>query len=345
MDLLLDIVLDAAGDTLGLVPFLLATYLVLEALEHTAGERVNAAIRRAGAAGPVVGALLGMVPQCGFSAMGATLYAGRVITLGTLVAVFLSTSDEMLPLLVAGRVAPVQMAKILAVKVVVAMAAGLAADAGLRALRRQPEAHAALRQLLRGAAEAGEGAGHIHELCEREHCGCDEEEPGVHDDASREVRDGGTSAAAGHQSRVHAHPSHVHGARVDAGHIFKSACKHTLQVTAFIFLVTLALVAVLDTVGEAALAQALSGNSVLAILAAALVGLIPNCAASVVLTELYLEGVLAFAPAMAGLLVSAGTGFLVLFRTSDHPRENLAIAVLLYTVSVLAGFVLLVLGM
>ena len=99
MDLLIDILLDAGKDTLSLAPFLLVTYLALETLEHVAGNRVNGAIKRAGAAGPVVGSLLGMVPQCGFSAMAATLYAGRVVTLGTLVAVFLSTSDEMLPLL------------------------------------------------------------------------------------------------------------------------------------------------------------------------------------------------------------------------------------------------------
>lgn len=94
MDLLIDILLDAGKDTLSLVPFLLVTYLALETLEHVAGDSVNGAIKRAGAAGPVVGSLLGMVPQCGFSAMAATLYAGRVVTLGTLVAVFLSTSDE-----------------------------------------------------------------------------------------------------------------------------------------------------------------------------------------------------------------------------------------------------------
>ena len=103
MDLLLHFVEHALEDTLSLVPFLFVTYLVLEALEHAAGNRVNAAVRRAGAAGPVVGAALGVLPQCGFSAMAATLYAGRVVTLGTLVAVFLSTSDEMLPMLLAAK--------------------------------------------------------------------------------------------------------------------------------------------------------------------------------------------------------------------------------------------------
>ena len=125
MDLLIDILLDAGKDTLSLVPFLLVTYLALETLEHVAGDRVNGAIKRAGAAGPVVGSLLGMVPQCGFSAMAATLYAGRVVTLGTLVAVFLSTSDEMLPLLLAEQVPVQTMAMLLASKALIALVTGL----------------------------------------------------------------------------------------------------------------------------------------------------------------------------------------------------------------------------
>ena len=135
MDLLIDILLDAGKDTLSLVPFLLVTYLALETLEHVAGDRVNCAIKRAGAAGPVVGSLLGIVPQCGFSAMAATLYAGRVVTLGTLVAVFLSTSDEMLPLLLAEQVPVQTMAMLLASKALIALVTGFIVDAAIRGLR------------------------------------------------------------------------------------------------------------------------------------------------------------------------------------------------------------------
>ena len=136
MDLLIDILLDAGKDTLSLVPFLLVTYLALETLEHVAGDRVNGAIKRAGAAGPVVGSLLGIVPQCGFSAMAATLYAGRVVTLGTLVAVFLSTSDEMLPLLLAEQVPVQTMAMLLASKALIALVTGFIVDAAIRGLSR-----------------------------------------------------------------------------------------------------------------------------------------------------------------------------------------------------------------
>ena len=152
MDLLIDILLDAGKDTLSLLPFLLVTYLALETLEHVAGDRVNGAIKRAGAAGPVVGSLLGMVPQCGFSAMAATLYAGRVVTLGTLVAVFLSTSDEMLPLLLAEQVPVQTMAMLLASKALIALVTGFIVDAAIRGLRRNARAHAAIRRTVLGTA-------------------------------------------------------------------------------------------------------------------------------------------------------------------------------------------------
>ena len=364
MELLIDILADAVGDTLVLVPFLFITYLVLEALERAAGDRVNAAIRRAGAAGPVVGALLGMLPQCGFSAAGATLYGGRVITLGTLIAVFLSTSDEMLPLLVAGQVAPAEVAGILLLKAVIGMAAGLAADACLGLLRKNERAHAFVRRTVfgrprdaaaaddagtdgeRGEAagrdlidefsEAGEGADHIHELCERDRCGCD----GASGPDAREA-EGHDHAGHDHVGRTHDHAS---GGRSAFASILRSALSHTVQVTVFIFLITLVLVAVLEGPGEAALAGFLSGNEVLTVFAAALVGLIPNCAASVAVTQLYLEGLLGFGPMMAGSLAAAGTGFLVLFRTNRSLRENVAIVLVLYAVSVLSGLILMVLG-
>lgn len=333
MELLLHVLEHAFEDTLPLVPFLLVTYLVLEALEHAAGERVNAAVRRAGAAGPVIGAVLGIVPQCGFSAMGATLYAGRVITLGTLVAVFLSTSDEMLPLLVAERMAADQLAFVLFTKAAIAAVTGLVIDVVLRALRRNAAVHEALRWVARGGAEgdlieemaaAGEGAERIHRLCEQDHCGCDD------DRESEADYDHDHDHGHGHE--------HAHGGGLSS--IVRSAISHTVQVTVFIFLITAALIAVLETVGEGALASFVAGNQALAVFASALVGLVPNCAASVVITQLYLEGVLGFGPLMAGTLVSAGVGFLVLFRTNRNARENAIILVLLYVIAVVWGFIL-----
>ena len=356
MDLLIDILLDAGKDTLSLVPFLLVTYLALETLEHVAGDRVNGAIKRAGAAGPVVGSLLGIVPQCGFSAMAATLYAGRVVTLGTLVAVFLSTSDEMLPLLLAEQVPVQTMAMLLASKALIALVTGFIVDAAIRGLRRNARAHAAIRRTVLGTAanpahvncayddhtggdiidevaEAGVSADHIHELCERDHCGCDEDED------ERGHDHGHADAHEHHHGHSHSHE----GAPVLS--IIRSAISHTVQVSVFIFLVTLILVAVLETFGESAIEQFLRGNETLAVLGSALVGLIPNCSASVVITQLYLEGALQLAPMLAGTLISAGVGYLVLFRTNRSARENAVFLVMMYVIGAGWGLVLSAFGL
>lgn len=366
MDLLIDILLDAGKDTLSLVPFLLVTYLALETLEHVAGDRVNGAIKRAGAAGPVVGSLLGIVPQCGFSAMAATLYAGRVVTLGTLVAVFLSTSDEMLPLLLAEQVPVQTMAMLLASKALIALVTGFIVDAAIRGLRRNARAHAAIRRTVLGTAanpahvncahddhtggdiidevaEAGVSADHIHELCERDHCGCD-------DDEDEHERDHGHSHDHGHTGEHEHHHGHGH----DHGHshegtpvlsIIRSAISHTVQVSVFIFLVTLILVAVLETFGESAIEQFLRGNETLAVLGSALVGLIPNCSASVVITQLYLEGALQLAPMLSGTLISAGVGYLVLFRTNRSARENAVFLIMMYVIGAGWGLILSAFGL
>lgn len=314
----------SVGDTLYLIPFLFVTYLAMEWLEHKTGGRTQEAVQRAGAAGPVLGSLLGVIPQCGFSAAAATLYAGRVITLGTVFAVFLSTSDEMLPIFLAEQVPLGTIMKVMGAKVIIGMVMGFIVDAALRLARRD-------RQNLR-----------IHELCARDkcHCGGDcatcEENPALvyehHDDC------GG--------SCTHEHHEHDHGHDHDHGWkgIAKSALVHTAQVALFIFIITLALNGVLETVGEDALAAFVGSNSVAAVFASALVGLIPNCAASVVIAQLYVEGVLGAGAMLSGLLVSAGIGLLVLARTNRHVKENLVIVGILYATGVAWGLVVNALG-
>ena len=276
----------SVADTLYIIPFLFVTYLAMEWLEHKTGGRAQAAIQRAGAAGPVVGAVVGAVPQCGFSAAAATLWAGRVITLGTLFAVFLSTSDEMLPIFLAEQVPLDVIVKIIGAKIVIGMVMGFIVDAALRIARRI------------------DAPLHIHELCERDHCHCHDGEGGI----------------------------------------LKSAVKHTLQVTVFIFVITIVLNAVLEVVGEDVLAEFLAANPALSVFGSALVGLVPNCAASVVIAQLYVEGVLGSGAMLAGLLVSAGVGLLVLVRTNRRPRENVAIIVGLYATGVVWGLVANALG-
>lgn len=291
MELLLHVLEHSLWDTLRLVPFLFVTYLAMEALEHSAADRVQRIVERSGKAGPVAGALLGALPQCGFSAMAATLYAGRVVSAGTLVAVILSTSDEMVPVFVAHQEPVGRLLAIMAAKVAVAVVVGFAVDALLRLARR-----------------SGDGRAHIHELCERAHCHCDDE----HDD--------------------HGH-DHGHGRLA----IVRSALVHTAQVGAWILVVTFAFGLVIELVGTDALAALLANHPVRATFVSALVGLIPNCGASVAITELYLEGVLTTGPMLAGLLSSGGVGLLVLWRTNPDARESALVTAFVYATSVALG--------
>lgn len=278
---MLDVIADTLVDTARLLPFLFLTYLAMEYLEHKAADRVEKALEKGGRLGPVIGSILGIVPQCGFSAAAAGLYAGRVITLGTLISVYLSTSDEMLPILIseADRVGFGTIFKILALKAAVGMAAGLVIDI-----------------LIHPKHEA---QGHIHEFCEHEHCHCEE-----------------------------------------GGSIWKSAMIHTLQIAFFILLISFALNVLLFFFGEEVLGRLILNRPVAGELLAALVGLLPNCAASVVLTRLYLDGAMSFAACMSGLLTGAGVGSLVLFRVNRNKKENIKILLLLYGIGVAAGLIL-----
>ena len=297
MDFALHVLEHSVLDTLALVPLLFVTYLAMEAIEHSASAHVRAAVERSGKAGPVVGALLGALPQCGFSAMAATLYAGRVVTVGTLVAVVLSTSDEMVPVFLAHQEPLGRLAAIMGVKIAIGLVVGLVVDALLRLWHR-----------------AGDGHLHIHELCEREHCHCDDD-----------------------------HDGHEHGHGRWA--IVRSALVHTVQVTLFILAVTFVFGLVIEYVGQDALGELLANHPVRATFVAALVGLIPNCGASVAITELYLDGVLSAGPMLAGLLASGGVGLLVLWRTNADARQNAAITAFVYVVAVVAGLLVGASGM
>ena len=322
MDFVLDVLLDAVKDTAALLPFLFITYVAISLLELFAGDKAVSRIQNAGHAGPAIGAVLGLVPQCGFSAMGAMLFADRIVTLGTLVAVILSTSDEMLPLLVAEQVDVAVLVKILATKAVIGLVAGFAVDGAIHALAAKSRR---LASLLPGSAaydEASEG-----EAAEGEGDGAASEDF----DPSQYSCDCGC------------------GEPLTKGQVVQwlalNSAYRTLQVAVFIFAVTLVLTAVIEGVGEDVLTSFLANNEAIATFVAGLVGMIPNCAASVVVTQLYLDGALGFGPMMAGTLVAAGAGYLVLFRTNGNARENVGIAVLLYVIGVASGLVLNLLGM
>lgn len=312
------------ADTLYLIPILLVTYLVMEWIEHKAAKKTQQAVQKAGSAGPVIGALLGVIPQCGFSAMAATLYAGRVITLGTLFAVFLSTSDEMLPIFLASQVPIETIFAIVVFKILIGMIMGFSVDAVYR--------------MYKGDAQSLK----IHEICERDKCGCSGE-CATCKEHPEQVYEHHDDCPLGCDHSKHTH-DHSHDDESGCKGIVKSALKHTVQVMIFIFIITFVLNAVLEFIGEDALAEFLQNNQMASVFASALVGLIPNCAASIVIADLYIEGVLGAGAMIAGLLVSAGVGLLVLFRTNRHWKENLVIVAMLYLMGVFWGVVINALG-
>ncbi|MBO4446077.1 MAG: arsenic efflux protein [Clostridia bacterium] len=284
---MLDILLDVLKDTAKLIPFLFLTYLAMEYVEHKAGEKAKARIAGSGKFGPAAGALLGAFPQCGFSAAASNLYAGRIITVGTLMAVYLSTSDEMLPIFLSEQVPVTEILKILGLKIVIGMFAGFLLDFAARILvksrNHKPDPE-------------------VHSICEHDHCNCEEEG------------------------------------------ILKSAIHHTLQITLFIFLVSLVLDFIIEFIGNDALANFITNKPVIGELVAGLIGLIPNCAASVVITQLYLEGALSFGAMMSGLLVGAGIGIAVLLRMNKDIKKNFQIIAILYGYGVIFGIIIELLG-
>lgn len=286
-EIILESLLDTIKDTVTLIPFLFITYLVMEWLERKTEDQSVAVLSRIGKFGPVFGAGVGIIPQCGFSAAAASLYSGGVISVGTLLAVFLSTSDEMVPIFLSASVSPAVIGKLLLTKFLIAMITGLFADFLIRVIHYTFRTHK-----------------HIHDLCEQDECGCEDEEGGI----------------------------------------FHSAFVHTAKITVFIFIVSLAISLLVGFLGEEAIAAFLTGIPVLGVFLSGLIGLIPNCAASVVITQLYLKGMLTPGQLLAGLLVSAGVGILVLIRTNRHQAENARVIAALYASGVAWGLIIDLLG-
>ncbi|MDY4693871.1 MAG: putative manganese transporter [Blautia sp.] len=281
---MLDALTDSVADSVKLLPFLFLTYLFMEFLEHKTGSAAREKIRTAGKFGPVWGGLLGVIPQCGFSAAASSLYAGRVITVGTLLAVYLSTSDEMLPVMISSAVPVVTIIKILACKAVIAILSGLLVEYVYISVMKKQEKDM-----------------NVHVICEEEHCRCE------------------------------------HG-------IVRSAVVHTIRIFVYIFLISLILNMVIGFVGEDTLAGIFTGVPVVGQLISALVGLIPNCASSVVITQLYLDHIIGAGALMSGLLVNAGVGLLILFRLNRDRKQNLRITGALYGIGVFWGIMIQLAG-
>lgn len=274
---MLDALLDALIDSLKLLPFLFITYLLMELLEKKAGEKTTNLIQKSGKFGPIIGSILGIIPQCGFSTVASNLYAARIITVGSLISIFLSTSDEMLPILISEAAQINLILKILFIKLIVGMIAGIIIDLIFRKSKKEI---------------------HIHDLCQDEDCHCEEEG------------------------------------------ILKSSIKHTLHIFIYIFIITSIINILMFLVGEENIAHLIINIPILGNVFASLVGLIPNCASSVILTQLYLQNVLPFGCLISGLLVNSGIGMLVLFKVNKNKKENMAILGILFVIGLISGIII-----
>lgn len=274
-----EIILDTILDCLKILPFLFIAFLIIEFFEHKLSHKTEDTIKKAGKFGPLFGSLLGALPQCGFSVLATNLYITRIISLGTLIAIYLSTSDEMLPILIAEK-APIDSILFLVVlKILIGMICGFIIDLIIR--KEEPKEH--------------------FEICEHDHCDCE------------------------------------HG-------IVMSAIKHTLKILIFIFVITFILNAAFHYIGEDNIKHIFDKTNFFTPFIAALIGLIPNCGSSIILTELYIANILPLSSALAGLLANSGVALLVLFKSNKNIKENLKIVGILYSISVIAGLLLKIFG-
>lgn len=270
---MLDILLDTLIDSLKILPFLFITYLIIEYIGHKSAGSVTAGLKRYGVVG---GALLGSFPQCGFSVAGANLYTNKVISIGTLIAVFISTSDEAIPVILANSGSLDIILRLIGTKIFIAIIAGFIADRlfskyfnveNLKSVRHH----------------------HFHEC----------------------------------------HDCH--------GGILRSALKHTVNIFIFMVITIFLMNVAISLIGEENLSRVLLTDSILQPAIAALIGFIPNCASSIIITQLFLQGSLSFGSAVAGLCTGAGVGLIVLFKVNKNIKENIKIMLYIYVIAVLAG--------
>ena len=274
-DMMKEVIIDTLIDSIKLLPFLFIAFLLIELFEHKFNEKSKQKLSKSNKFGPVLGSLLGIIPQCGFSVAATNLYATRIITLGTLISVYLSTSDEMIPILIAEK-APINLlVKILLIKLLIGIICGTIIDLIIK--RKDKE---------------------DYHICEDEHCHCED------------------------------------------NNILIAVLKHTFNIFIFILICTFIIDLIMKFGGNSLLNKILLKNNIFAPFLTSLIGLIPNCAASVIMTELYLKNAITFASLISGLLTGAGIGILVLFRTNKNKKENISILLMIYLIGAVIGLLL-----
>ena len=274
---MIDIIQDALLDTAKLIPYLFITFIIIELIEHKLdNEKI---LKKSNKFGPIIGGILGALPQCGISTMASNLYANRVITIGTLIAIFLSTSDEMLPMMISRSANIKTILGIVFTKVIIGIVLGLIID---RIYKRKDEKVEKI----------------IHNHCDEEHCHCEEEG------------------------------------------IFLSSFTHTIKIVLFILVINLVLNGIIYLIGEETLKNILINKNILVYFLSSLIGLIPNCASSIVITELYLQNMITIGTLFSGLLTGSGLGLLILFKTNKNLKENVSILTTIYLIGVVVGFII-----
>ena len=273
-----ELLVDCLIDTLKILPYLLITFVVLEFIEHKLSKKNEKILEKNKKYGPIAGGILGALPQCGFGTMGANLFANKVITMGTLIAIFLSTSDEMLPIMISEKVNILFILKIILFKVVVGVVIGFIIDL----IYKKKESNINKE---------------ISHMCDDEHCHCDH------------------------------------------SNIFVSGLVHALKIGLFILIANLFINIIIYYVGEDNISNILKHNNIFTYFGASLIGLIPNCASSVIMTELYLNDFISIGNLLSGLLTGSGLGILLLFKSNKNMKENISILSIIYIVGVLVGLI------
>lgn len=274
-----EIILDTIFDCLKILPFLFIAFLIIEFFEHKLSHKTEITIKKAGKFGPLIGSILGALPQCGFSVLATNLYITRIISLGTLIAIYLSTSDEMLPILIAEKAPLNNILLLVIIKIIIGLICGFFIDLIVR--KEEPKEH--------------------FEICKHDHCDCE------------------------------------HG-------IILSSIKHTLKTLIFIFIITFVLNAAFHYIGENNIKHIFDKTNFFTPFIAGLIGLIPNCGSSIILTELYISDILPLSSALAGLLANSGVALLILFKSNPDIKENIKIISILYLISVITGLLLKIFG-
>lgn len=265
-------------DSIKLLPFLFLAFLIIELIEHKLSNKTKKIISKSGKLGPILGSLLGLIPQCGFSVVATNLYITRIVSLGTLISIYLSTSDEMLIILLSKNAPISTILPLLLVKFIIGMLSGFVIDFIFRNKNKKKETYS---------------------ICKEEHCGCEHEE-----------------------------------------NLFKSSLIHTIKTFIFIFIATFIITYVFELFGEEYLSKLLLKDTLISPFITSLIGLIPNCASSVILTELYLSNSINFASIVSGLLTGSGVAILVLFKSNKNIKENLSILGLVYGIGVITGIII-----